>query len=187
LLVTVRAKHGLRQATVSLIMTLGKNTKRHMNDELLTDLSHTMAMHGFRSVPITTAHSDVTLLLKRQTWNTNRAIVVACPAQIPPDVRAYLRQLRKQVAFKCGFFPVFWGIGIQVIVVAPSISKSDIDPSHHLARVDNQWAIIQSIFLVDSEFRAYKSARSWGQFVTGKFQDAVSEALSRHFQFVSKN
>lgn len=146
-----------------------------------------MAEQGFRSVPVTAVLSDVTLLLKRQTWNTNRAIVVACPARIPADIRVYFHQIRKQVAIKCGFFPVFWGIGIQVIVFAPGLSKSDIDPAHHLARVDNQWAIVQSIFLADSESRTYKSARTWGQFVTGKFQDAVSEALSRHLHFVSKN
>jgi hypothetical protein len=158
-----------------------------MNDEFLTDLSRTMAEYGFRSVPITAALSDVTLLLKRQTWNTNRAIVVACPAQIPPDIRVYLHQLRRQIAFKCGFFPVFWGIGIQVIVIAPGLSKSGIDPAQHIARVDNQWAIVQSIFLADSASRTYQSGRTWGQFVTGKFQDAVSEALSRHLHLESNN
>lgn len=158
-----------------------------MNTEFLTDLSRTMAEHGFRSVPVTAALSDVTLLLKRQTWNTNRAIVVACPAKIPPDIRVYLHQLRRQVAFKCGFFPVFWGIGIQVVVIAPDISKSGIDPAQHIARVDNQWAIVQSIFLADSASRTYQTGRTWGQFVTGKFQDAVSEALSRHFNLESNN
>lgn len=158
-----------------------------MTDEFLSDLTRTMAEHGFRSVPITAALSDVTLLLKRQTWNTNRAIVVACPAQIPTDIRAYLHQLRKQVAFQCGFFPFFWGIGIQVIVIAPGISRSGIDPAQHVARIDNQWAIVQSIFLADSASRTYQTARTWGQFVTGKFQDAVSEALSRYSHLEPSN
>lgn len=163
------------------------NAKRPMSDEFLADLRQTMAEHGFRSVTINASLSDVTLLLKRQTWNTNRAIVVACPPQIPADIFVYLQQIRRQVAFTCGFFPVFWGIGIQVVVLAPGLSKSDIDPALHLARVDNQWAIIQSIFLADSETRTYKSARTWGQFVTGKFQDSVSETLSRHLHFISNN
>jgi hypothetical protein len=68
-----------------------------MNDDLLRDLMRTMANHGFRQVPGTTAISDAMLLLKRQTWNTNRAIVIVCPAQIPTDIRDYLR---RRVAFR---------------------------------------------------------------------------------------
>jgi hypothetical protein len=150
--------------------------------DLLLDLMRTMANHGFRQVPGTTAISDAMLLLKRQTWNTNRAIVIVCPTQIPTDIRDYLRQLRRRVAFRCGFFPFFWGIGIQVVVIAPGCSQIGIDPTQYLARVDNQWAIVQSIFFVDPVAHTYQAAHTWGQFATGKFQDAIFLALSRHFQ-----
>jgi hypothetical protein len=153
-----------------------------MNDDLLRDLMRTMANHGFREVPGTAAISDAILLLKRQTWNTNRAIVIVCPTQIPTDIRDYLRRLRRRVAFRCGFFPFFWGIGIQVVIVAPGFSQSGIDPTQYVARVDNQWAIVQSIFFVDPVVHTYQAAHTWGQFATGKFQDAIFLALSRHFQ-----
>lgn len=141
-----------------------------------------MAEHGFRQVTDTTSIPDATLLLKRQTWNTNRAIVVVRPAEIPADIDSYLRQVRKRVAFQCGFFPFFWGIGIQVVVVAQGISQRGIIPTEHVAKVDNQWAIVQSIFLVDPETSTFQAGRTWGQFVTGKFQDAIATALSRHFR-----
>jgi len=154
-----------------------------MNQDFFPDLIQTMAGYGFREVPeCARAIPDAQLLLKRQTWNTNRAIVVVSPGQVPADVRAYLKQLRKQVAFRCGFFPFFWGIGIQVVLVGAGVAGGGIDPAQHVARWDNQWAIIQSVFLVDSASRTYSSARTWGQFVTGAFQDAISLALSRHFQ-----
>jgi hypothetical protein len=62
-----------------------------MNDDLLLDLMRTMANRGFRQVLGTAAISDAMLLLKRQTWNANRAIVIVCPAQIPTDICDYLR------------------------------------------------------------------------------------------------
>ena len=57
-----------------------------------------------------------------------------------------------------------------------------MDFARHVALIDNQWAIVQSLFLVDTADGSYSSARSWGQFVTGKYQDAIAEVLSHHFR-----
>ena len=124
---------------------------------------------------------NVALLLKRQTLNTNRAIAVVCLDEVPPDFGSYLHQLRREVAFCCGFFPFFWGIGIQVVAIAPKIAQSNIDPDRYVAQIDNQWAIVQSVFLVDPEVPCFWWARSWGQFLTGKYQDAIAAVLARHF------
>ncbi|WP_395749351.1 hypothetical protein [Prosthecobacter sp.] len=156
-----------------------------MNDALTQDLIWTMGEHGFVQVADMAAIPDAILLLKRQSLNTNRAVVVVSPAEVPADFHAYLRQLRKRVAFRCRFFPLLWGIGIQVVVITPGISQSGIDPSQHVARFDNQWAIIQSLFLVDPAARTCQSARTWGQVVTGKFQDAILGVLSGRFHDVS--
>lgn len=151
-----------------------------MSAPLLQDLADTMAGHGFRPVRAG-GIADATLLLKRQTWNSNRAIVVAAPAEPPADMRAYLRKLRRRVALRCGFVPLFWGIGIQVVLTAPGILQGGMDPARHVARVDNQWAIIQSVFLVDPVLRSWRGAQAWGQLLTGKFQSAMAQVLSRHF------
>lgn len=140
-----------------------------------------MAGHGFRRVADSSGIADVVLILKRQTLNTNRAVVVVSPAQPPADISGYLRQLRRNVAFRCRFFPLLWGIGIQVVMITRGIAQSGIYPADYVARVDNQWAIIQSVFLADPSSNSYCSARTWGQFVTGIFQDAISQALSRYF------
>jgi hypothetical protein len=154
-----------------------------MQHTFLPSLIQMMALQGFRAVAgASNAIPDVELLLKRQTWNTNRAIVVVALPEVPSDFASYLRQLRRRVAFKCGFFPFFWGIGIQVILVAPGFAQSRLDLNKHVARLDNQWAIIQSVFLVDPSAHVYRSARTWGQLVTGKFQDAIANVLGQYFQ-----
>ena len=135
-----------------------------------------LSAHGFRQVDDPT----VDLLMKRRTFNTNRAVVVVSTPSLPQDFGAYVREVRDRVAKRCGYFPFFYPIGIQLIVVAPGITTSDIDPQHYIALVDNQWALIQSVFVVDSQSGEYRSARTWGQFITGKFQDAIEDVLKKH-------
>lgn len=46
-------------------------------------------------------------------------------------------------------------------------------------RFDNQWGIIQSVFVFDLDTGERWQARTWGQVVTGRFQDAIWETLKR--------
>ena len=150
---------------------------------LLSKISERLATFGFRVVETREkVPSIVTLLLKRQTFNTNRAVVVVRMQDIGPDFPAYLKALRSGVARECGFIPFFWGIGIQVVVLADNLGDAKTNPSRHLAVLDNQWAIIQSIFLVDLTHGEYSWARTWGQVITGKFQDAINDVLSQQFR-----
>ena len=147
---------------------------------LARELTEALAAHGFKDAPGNTEGVD--LLLKRQNFNTNRAVVLASLADTPQDFGMYIRLLRERVAKRCGFLPILWPIGIQVIVSAPGAVA--IDPAPYLALVDNQWALIQSVFLIDPERGQYREARTWGQFITGKFQDAIGAVLQRHFSRV---
>lgn len=152
---------------------------------LLSELSDRLAAHGFRQVEAREkVPTNVLLLLKRQTFNTNRAVVVVRLNDVKADFGAYLKQLRSGVARECGFIPFFWGIGIQVVVLADDLGESRANPSQYLAVLDNQWAIIQSIFLVDVTRGEYYAARTWGQVITGKFQDAITSVLSQRFRLV---
>lgn len=153
-----------------------------MSDAVEDGLILSLKDHGFRRVLDVERIPDATLVLKRQTWNTNRAVVVIRPQSIPEDFSKYLRQVRRLVAWRCGFFPGLWGIGIQVVVIAGGLSGNSIDPSLHVARLDNQWAIVQSLFLADPVSQTFREARSWGQFVTGKFQDTIHNVLTSCFQ-----
>ena len=128
-------------------------------------------------------HSECILLLKKQTLNINRAVAVVCVSELPQDLAVYVRDLRKDVAFRVGFFPFLYGLGLQVVFVANN-DVTGATPARLVAAVDNQWAIVQSVFLVDESRRAFKSARSWGQFVTGKYQDAIQAILQREFREV---
>jgi hypothetical protein len=84
-------------------------------------------------------------------------------------------------------FPVFLGYRYSSRVSHTWHLPEQHQSSQHVARVDNPWAIIQSVFLVDPASRPFRSARTWGQFVTRKFQDAIFTALSRHFEPITND
>lgn len=81
-------------------------------------------------------------LSRRQTLNSNRAICVIQLGKLPDDIQKYLMTVRTKVALKVGFFPLFWGLGLQVILICPGISSINEPISSFVANVDNQWAII---------------------------------------------
>lgn len=123
-------------------------------------------------------------LSKRQTLNTNRAICVIEIKELPDDMESYLKSIRNKVAMKVGFFPLLWGLGLQVVLVCPNAAGLNAQISKFVAKVDNQWAIIQSIFFVDPIKAEFISARTWGQVVTGKFQDEIFSQLSQCYRNV---
>lgn len=147
----------------------------------IPDLLQTLGLQGFRqlSAPDKTIPGAVALL-KRQNVITNRAVVVLDLPEVPKQFGQYVATLRKQIAFRCGFFPFFYGVGIQLVLAAPDVIHSGLRPSDYVARIDNQWAIVQSVFLVDTGEHKFVTSRSWGQVVTGQFQDAIAEAIGRH-------
>jgi hypothetical protein len=122
------------------------------------------------------------LLLKRQTWNTNRAVVLLEIPEPPADMAGFLKRVRGTVARKVRFFPFLYGVGIQIIVMCPDITTAIPEPRDYVAKVDNQWAIVQSLYLIDPRKREYLSGKTWGQVITGKFQSAIEEAVSELYR-----
>ena len=66
---------------------------------------------------------DCIYLSKRQTVNSNRAICVMRLQTLPEDMGKFLKSIRTKVAFKVGFFPLFWGLGLQVVLICPGATS----------------------------------------------------------------
>jgi hypothetical protein len=69
-------------------------------------------------------------------------------------------------------------VGIQVVLICPGILPMVSNPESYVAKVDNQWAIIQSVYFVDPSIKEFVSGRTWGQYITGKFQNSIMEAIA---------
>ena len=82
------------------------------------------------------------------------------------------------MAFRCGFFPLFYGIGTQLVLIVSGPTPTKIDPGSYVDKYDNQWSIIQSVFIVHPEVGLVATARTWGQRISGKYQDAIEAMLT---------
>lgn len=137
---------------------------------------------GFKEINMPfSKHSECVLLLKKQTLNINRAIAVVKFSEVPQDLDNYLKVLRKNVAFKVGFFPLFYGVGIQVIIIANCIDLENINTINLVSKVDNQWSIVQSVFMLDTTRKLFNATRTWGQIVTGKYQNKIGEVIESEY------
>lgn len=140
--------------------------------------------HNFKTVEgIEHSIPECICLLKRQTLNTNRAICVVQLDELPKELDSYIASIRKRVAFKIGFFPLFWALGLQVVIICPKIMN--FKPAAYVARANNFWAIVQSVYFVDPIKMKFIEGRTWGQYVTGKYQDAISTQLRSKYRKLS--
>lgn len=149
---------------------------------LTQDIKANMADMGFKEVtkPFS-KHGECILLLKKQTFSINRAVVIVKFSELPDDLECYLKILRKNVAFKIGFFPLFYGVGLQVIIIANNIDLDKIDTTKLVSKIDNQWSIVQSVYMLNTAKKSYHAIRTWGQFITGKYQSKISEIIETEY------
>jgi len=147
--------------------------------EPLPDIESALAPHGFHAVKEGGNRCICNAILKRQTINTNRAVAFVRLDTLPDDLSGLLKTVRKEVAFRCGFFPVLYGIGTQLILIVSGSVPAKVELDRYVDRIDNQWSIIQSIFLIHQDSGLIATARTWAQFVTGQYQDMITSVLKR--------
>ncbi|HUJ08695.1 MAG TPA: hypothetical protein VL171_01595 [Verrucomicrobiae bacterium] len=149
-----------------------------MKDPLL-QIEPALAPYGFRRVRDGDRGCLCNAILKRQTFNTNRAVAFVWVDTFPDDLVPVLKRVKKEVAFRCGFFPFLYGIGTQLILVVASSVPEKVELDRYVDKFDNQWSIIQGLYLLQADSGLVASARTWGQLVTGKYEDVILAALGQ--------
>ena len=142
----------------------------------LQELEIRLRPSGFRLIP-SKPNTICKAILKRQTFNTNRAVAILEMDSLPDSLTELLPKIKKEAASRCGYFPLFYGLGTQVVIHVSGQPPNPMNLDPYVDKVDNQWSIIQSIFIFHSEVGLVSSARTWGQFVTGKYQDIIASVL----------
>jgi hypothetical protein len=158
------------------------NSENHGETEetkLAASLHKALGSHSFKRLrtPPVIRGAEVLAAWRRWTLNTNRAVVLIRA----PDaglLGAFARRHRLALGWKIGFFPFFYSLGIQIVLAGRNVLDRATDLQASVDSVDNQLAIAQSIFAVDLATLESASARTWGQFITGEFQDAVQEGIA---------
>jgi hypothetical protein len=149
--------------------------------DLVPLLTTALAPHGFvvarGPLPDRAGGATVIAGWTRKTWNTNRAVIVVEDRSNDTSVGAVARTVRDEIAKPLGYLYFLYGLGLQVIVVGRDLGSRVTDLDVGVDKIDNQWAIVQSIHAVDLTVRRRTSARTWGQLVSGRFQDAIERTV----------
>ena len=159
-----------------------------MSEKLIAEITRELAAYSFLKEDITPVLDKTRVLAvwKRKTWNTNRAVAMiewpggaTSPGELAQEVKI-------QLGRKIGYFFFFYPLGLQVIVCAKSLSDQTEGLDRYLDQLDNQRVILQSLHVVDIGGLQSSSVRTWGQFVSGRFQDAIENGIGE-FISVSKH
>jgi len=152
-----------------------------MSDEqgLVAAIEAELAPNGFVTKQTAAAFDEVEVVSAwvRKTFQTNRGVMVlrAHPRTHPGPLS---QQLKIAIGKSLGYFPFFYGMGLQLVWIGSGITPLAPPLDGFVDSIDNQRSIVQSIFVVDLASRRWESARTWGQVVTGKFQDAIERGIA---------
>jgi hypothetical protein len=149
-----------------------------LESSILSSVESELAPMGFVKRPgaATIEQVDIIAVWARKTWNSNRGVAVL---RAPPAVELgpLAQRLKLPLGKSIGYFPVFYGIGLQIIWFCHSVLPLNRSLGDFVDKIDNQRSIIQSLFVVDLDRNITESARTWGQVVSGKFQDAIARGI----------
>lgn len=113
-------------------------------------------------------------MYRRKNWNTNRGVAVARLGS--GSLPAYVEVLRNEVGRGLG--SSWWNqLGLQLVIEmgGPPAPRSELAPL--VAKVNTQGVLVQSVSTYERTTGAFSHERTWGQVITGRFQDGICAAL----------
>lgn len=113
-----------------------------------------------------------------RNWNINRAVILLPYKGKDSGLPDFINKIKMILGKKIGYTFFLYPLGMQIIVAGENILDSGAQWKKCIDLFDTQTALIQSIFVVDFAAKKYDSARTWGQYVTGKYQDAIEKAVN---------
>src|SRR5258706_2537239 len=154
-----------------------------MNDptaRLAQCIDEAVAIHGFRQFRPDAVTSPLPWISawKRKTWNTNRGIALLTMPEQAAHAGEYALDIRTKAGKPIGYIPFLYELGLQLVLAGPGILRKSEGLDRSLTKVHNSTVLLQSIHIVDPVQKGSRSVRAWGQFVSGKFIDAVETGIS---------
>jgi hypothetical protein len=123
------------------------------------------------------SQTAVRAIWKRKTWNTNRGVALLETGPDIDSLEAFVGRVREPIGKAIGYVPFFYPLGLQLILAGRGILSEQSALSRLLSKIDNQTVVLQSIHVIDLNDMAYVSERTWGQVVTGRYQDAIEKGI----------
>ncbi len=157
-----------------------------MNSEseskLIECLDEKLKPYSFERISLSPFSQTLSILTawKRKTWNTNRAIVAISLSERNDRIGKFAQTVKIPLGRKLGYVPFFYSLGLQIVLIGDSILNKTNNLEKSLDKFDNQRVVLQSIHVVDLASMKSVSVRTWGQYETGRFQDAIENGIQTY-------
>lgn len=119
---------------------------------------------------------------RRCTWNTNRAVAVLRRPEGAVEIGPFCQQAKWKLRRCTRSIPFLYELGLQIVIVGnwPENSPDESETLRQsVDKVNNQLVVLQSIFSIDEATHRYVAARTWGQIISARFQDAIARGIER--------
>lgn len=113
----------------------------------------------------------------RRTWNTNRIVALVEIPNGTDDIQTFFGKIRWKLLRHVFFIPFLYEPGLQLIGYGNNVFEKEVTLDAIPDKINNQLCVLQSVFMIDVAEKKYKTARAWGQIITGKYQDAILKGI----------
>ena len=151
----------------------------HPDSRLAECIDASLAPHAFIRVGFTKPLDRVprSAVWRRKTWATNRAVALLMMPEGENSPGRFAQQIKMGLGQIAGYVTLLNPLGLQIVMTTNKTMDPDLRLGDFVDRVNNQRVVLQSIFLVNLPDRSHISSRSWGQLFSGRFQNAIEEAI----------
>jgi len=146
---------------------------------LIGCLDTSLAPHSFTRMKITKQSNEIpsSEIWRRKSWATNRAVALLGLPEGENSPGKYAQQIKMLLGQIAGYVTLLNPLGLQIVMTTNRTAEPHIRLGDFVDRIDNQRVVLQSIFLVNLVERSHISSRSWAQYFSGRFQDAIEKAI----------
>jgi hypothetical protein len=147
--------------------------------KLIECLDTSLAPHSFAHVKLTKQVNGIprSELWRRKSWATNRAVALLRLPEGENSPGKYAQQIKMLLGQIAGYVILLNPLGLQIVMTTNETTEPGLRLGDFVDRVNNQRVVLQSIFLVNLLERTHISSRSWGQYFSARFQNAIEEAI----------
>lgn len=151
----------------------------YAESRLVECLDASLAPHSFLRLGTTKPLDGIprSEIWRRKSWATNRAVALLMVPEGENSPGRFAQKIKLSLGRTVGYVPLLNPLGLQIVMTTNRTLGPGIRLGDFVDRVDNQRVVLQSIFLVNLPDGSHISSRSWGQFFSGRFQNAIEEAI----------
>jgi len=148
-------------------------------NKLIECLDEKLKPYSFERIGLSSFPQTLPILAvwKRKTWNTNRAVAVISLPESNGHSGEFAQNVKKPLGKLIGYVPILYPLGLQIVLTGNSIINMKDNLEKFIDKFDNQRVVLQSIHVVDFASMENVSAHTWGQYTTGRFQNAIESGI----------